>query len=152
MDAGLAKCAPNSDDLSAEHYRNWRRQLELFERMCKKRGPLVISEGALMVLQNLRGQAWDACEMCDMDRLDTRHAFDELRRALDHLYRYSPEVELPGRCEDFFSEFARLPKETLNAYCLRHGKEVLRLKESGMIIPDMLAGWHLMSRSGIPKW
>ena len=72
MDAGLAKCAPNSDDLSAEHYRNWRRRLELFERMCKKRGPLVISEGALMVLQNLRGQAWDACEMCDMDRLDTR--------------------------------------------------------------------------------
>eukprot|EP00959_Pyramimonas_sp_CCMP1952_P336155 7038916-Pyramimonas_sp.AAC.1 len=84
--------------------------------------------------------------------MDTAEAFDEIFEKLDVLYRYTQEVELPGRCDGFFGEFARQPKETLNAYVLRHGKELTKLREAGLELPDLLAGWHMMTRAAIPQW
>ena len=105
-----------------------------------------------MVLQSLTGEAWDAMEDVDFDALDSPDAFKEITDKLDTLYRYTAEVGLPGRCDSFFQEFCRQPKETLNAYVLRHQKERLRLKEAGLEVPDLLAGWHLLTRSAVPPW
>ncbi|CAK0792453.1 unnamed protein product [Prorocentrum cordatum] len=112
----------------------------------------VVSEGAYLLLQSLQGDAWDACDEISFERMDTAEAFDEIFEKLDVLYRYTQEVELPGRCDGFFGEFARQPKETLNAYVLRHGKELTKLREAGLELPDLLAGWHMMTRAAIPQW
>ncbi|CAK0860309.1 unnamed protein product, partial [Prorocentrum cordatum] len=112
----------------------------------------VISEGAYLLLQSLTGDAWDACDEISFERMDTSEAFEEIFDKLDVLYRYTQEVELPGRCDGFFGEFSRQPKETLNAYVLRHGKELTKLREAGLELPDLLAGWHMMTRAAIPQW
>jgi len=152
IDGGLARAAPDAKDLKDDNYRTFRKRLDLFERCCRRRGADAVAEGAMVVLQSLSGEAWVACEECDLDRIDSAEAFDELRLHLDALFRYTPQVELPNRCDSFFSEFCRAPKETLNAYLLRHQQARAKLREAGLEIPDQLAGWHLMSRSAIPKW
>ena len=45
----------------------------------------------------------------------------------------------------------REPLETLSACCLRHQKESLCLREAGLGLPDLLGGWHLLSRGAVPK-
>ena len=121
--------------------------------MCYKRGQQTASEGAFLILQQLTGEAWAASETIDLDVLDTgERPFDEIFDCLDRLYQYEPEVEMPLRCEEFFSSFQRNSDETLNAYIARHGQVRARLHEAGVDLPDRLAGWHLMSRSGISKW
>ncbi|CAK0840096.1 unnamed protein product [Prorocentrum cordatum] len=152
MDAGLAKCCPDATDLSHATYRNFRRRATVFQRLCARRGASVVSEGAYLLLQSLQGDAWDACDEISFERMGTAEAFEEIFEKLDVLYRYTQEVELPGRCDGFFREFARQPKETLNAYVLRHGKGLTKLREAGLELPDLLAGWHMMTRAAIPQW
>ncbi|CAK0898077.1 unnamed protein product [Prorocentrum cordatum] len=112
----------------------------------------VVSEGAYLLLQELRGDAGNVYESISFERMDTNEAFDEIFGKLDVLYRSTQEVELLGRCDAFFGEFSRLPKETLNAYVLRHGQELSKLREAGLDLPDLLAGWHMMTKSAIPRW
>ena len=116
MDVGLAKSAPDTNNLSSETYRTFRRRLDIFERLCKRRSDEVVSEGALLVMQTLTGEAWDACESCNLDVPSSPNAFDELRKALDKLYLYTPEIALRSCCGQFFTEFARQSEKTLNAY------------------------------------
>lgn len=61
-------------------------------------------------------------------------------------------VELLGRRDEFFMEFVHLPKENLRGYCLRYHKERRKLREAGLEIHDLLAGWHLMRRAAILAW
>ena len=122
LDAGLAKAAPDPTNLTAHEYRTFRRRLQLFARMCYKRGQQTASEGAFLIVQQLTGEAWAASETIDLDVLDTGdRPFDEIFTCLDRLYQYEPEVEMPLRCEEFFSSFQRNTDETLNAYVARHG-------------------------------
>ncbi len=60
LDAGLAKSAPDTNNLSSETYHTFRRRLDIFDWLCKRRGDEVVSEGALQVMQTLTGEAWDA--------------------------------------------------------------------------------------------
>ncbi|CAK0908856.1 unnamed protein product, partial [Prorocentrum cordatum] len=97
----------------------------------------VVSEGAYILLQSLQGDAWDACDETSFEGLDTREAFDDIFDNEDLLYRYRHEVGLHRRC-DAFGEFSRQPKETLKAYVLRNGKELTKLLEAGLDLPDLL--------------
>ena len=152
IDAGLAKSAPDASEIDAHNYRDFRRRLEVFERMCMRRGPDAVAEGAFMILNTLRGEAWMVTETIDLNELETINAFEVLRREIDMLYRYEPEVEMPSRCEDFFNTFCREAGETLNTYIARRARARTRLNEAGVPLPDKLAGWHLMSRAAIPRW
>ena len=53
MDAGLAKCCPDSSNLRSGTYRNFSRKATVFGELCSNRGVLVISEGAYLLLQSL---------------------------------------------------------------------------------------------------
>ena len=46
LDAGLAKACPDTVDLCKATYRRHRRRVEVFSRMCRRRGPGTASEGA----------------------------------------------------------------------------------------------------------
>ncbi|CAK0816650.1 unnamed protein product [Prorocentrum cordatum] len=150
LDAGLSKTAPTYELLKTEGYRVFRRKLEVFERCCRKRGTTAISEGAFLIMNSLQGEAAEATEDIDLDQLESEDAFKPLFQVLDEYYKYDNQTELPARTDQFFGKFARQDKETMKLYCLRHKRELRKLKEVGMEIPDMLAGWHLLSRAAVP--
>ncbi|CAK0797600.1 unnamed protein product [Prorocentrum cordatum] len=150
LDAGLSKTAPTYELLKTDGYRVFRRKLEVFERCCRKRGTTAVSEGAFLIMNSLQGEAAEATEDIDLDQLETEGAFKPLFQVLDEYYKYDNQTELPARTDQFFGKFARQDKETMKLYCLRHKRELRKLKEVGMEIPDMLAGWHLLSRAAVP--
>ena len=71
--------------------------------------------------------------------------FKPITKVLDSLFQHEEEVELPERCQEFFEQFQREHQEELQAYLVRHQTMVKQLK-------DLLAGWHLLMRAGIPRW
>ena len=53
LDAGLAKVMPTDFDGKASSYRDFRRRMELFAKLCKRRGTDCEAEGSLTLLQSL---------------------------------------------------------------------------------------------------
>ncbi|CAK0887762.1 unnamed protein product, partial [Prorocentrum cordatum] len=138
LDAGLSKTAPTYELLKTDGYRVFRRKLEVFERCCRKRGTTAISEGAFLIMNSLQGEAAEATEDIDLDQLESEDAFKPLFQVLDEYYKYDNQTELPARTDQFFGKFARQDKETMKLYCLRHKRELRKLKE------------HLLSRAAVP--
>ena len=60
LDAGLARSCPDSTGLSQMNYRSFRQRIDVFEMCCRRRGPHVVSEGALLLLQSFAKEPWDA--------------------------------------------------------------------------------------------
>ncbi len=61
-------------------------------------------------------------------------------------------MEAPARCAEYFEKFARGNDETLNEYEVRELEVRSRLRDVGVIVPDVVAGWIVLSRAGIPHW
>ena len=153
LDSGLAKSAPSAVGLNQRTYRAYRRRLDLFSRQCMRRGKDTAIEGAYLVLSQLQDTAWDATESIDYDDVElAENPFNPVRDMLDLLYQHEEEVELPERCQEFFEQFSREKGEELQAYIVRHQSMLRKLKELQVEVPPLLAGWHLLSRSGVPRW
>ena len=153
LDSGLAKAAPSAVGLTQTTYRSFRRRLDLFSRQCRRRGQGVALEGAYLVLSQLQDVAWEATEGLDYDDMElSDDPFKPLVAILDKLFQHEEEVELPERCQEFFEKFARERGEELQAYLVRHQSMLRKLKELAVDIPPLLAGWHLLQRSGVPRW
>ena len=144
LDAGLSKTAPTYELLKTDGYRVFRRKLEVFERCCKKRGTSAVSEGAFLITNALQGEAAEATEDIDLDLLETEDAFRPLFQVLDEYYKYDNQTELPARTDQFFGKYARQEKETMKLYCLKSRRDWRKLKEAGMEIPEIPAGWRLL--------
>ena len=153
LDSGLAKSAPSAVGLNQRTYRAYRRRLDLFSRQRMRRGKDTAIEGAYLVLSQLQDTAWDATESIDYDDVElAENPFTPVRDMLDLLYQHEEEVELPERCQEFFEQFSREKGEELQAYIVRHQSMLRKLKELQVEVPPLLAGWHLLSRSGVPRW
>ncbi len=153
LDSGLAKSAPSAVGCSQRTYRAYRRRLDLFSRQCMRRGKDTAIEGAYLVLSQLQDTAWDATESIDYDDVELAdNPFIPVRDMLDLLYQHEEEVELSERCQGFFEQFSREKGEELQAYVVRHQSMLRKLKELQVEVPPLLAGWHLLSRSGVPRW
>ena len=55
---------------------------------------------------------------------------------------------MPG----FFEQFKREKGEELQAYIVRQQTMLRKLKELQVEVPPLLAGWHMLSRAGVPRW
>ena len=153
LDSGLAKSAPSAVGLSQKTYRAYRRRLDLFSRQCMRRGRDVAIEGAYLVLSQLQDTARDATEGLDYDDMElAENPFEPLRAVLDLLYQHEEEVELPERCQEFFEAFGREKGEELQAYIVRHQTMLRKLRELKVEVPPLLAGWHMLTRAGVPRW
>ena len=153
LDSGLAKAAPSAQGLSQKTYRSFRRRLDLFSRQCRRRGISVAVEGAFLVLSQLQDVAWDASESIDYDDIElSDDPFKPIVKVLDTLFQHEEEVELPERCQEFFEQFQRERQEELQAYLVRHATMLKKLKDLQVDVPPLLAGWHLLTRSGVPRW
>ena len=153
LDSGLAKAAPSAVGLSQKTYRSFRRRLELFSRQCLRRGKETAVEGAYLVMSQLQDVAWDAAESIDYDDIELEtDPFKPIRKVLDVLFQHEEEVELPERCQEFFEQFSRDKGEELQAYLVRHQTLLKKLKDLKVEIPPLLAGWHMLTRAGLPRW
>ena len=125
----------------------------MFSRQCGRRGNSVSVEGAYLVLSQLQDVAWDATESIELDDIElSENPFKPIVKVLDALFQHEEEVELPERCQEFFEQFQRERQEELQAYLVRHQSMLKKLKDLQVDIPPLLAGWHLLMRSGIPRW
>ena len=153
LDSGLAKATPSADKLDSKSYRSYRRRLLLFSKQCSRRGANVAVEGAYLTLSLLQDSAWEAAEQLNIDDIEAdSDPFRPILMLLDRLYQYEEDVELPSRCEEFFQEFSRMKGEEMQAYLIRHATLRKKMLEVKVEVPDLLAGWHLLSRAGVPKW
>ena len=153
LDSGLAKAAPSAEKLDSKSYRSYRRRLLLFAKQCSRRGNNVAVEGAYLTLSLLQDSAWEAAEQLNIDDIENEaDPFAPILRLLDRLYQFEEDVELPSRCEEFFQDFSPLKGEEMQAYLIRHATLRKKMLEVKVEVPDLLAGWHLLSRAGAPKW
>ena len=153
LDSGLAKACPSTDNLNQKSYRSFRRRLELFQRQCSRRGREVAVEGTFLIISRLKDVAWDATEHLSFDEVErASDPFKLLFKLLDELYQYEDLIEVPSRCDEFFSEFYRLKGEEMQAYIIRHRNLLKRMSEVSVDIPPLLSGWHLLTRAGVPRW
>ena len=152
LDGGLARALPSDFDGKQSNYRDYRRRVELFQKLCKRRGTECTAEGALTLLQCLPTAAWEATKYLDLAEVEKPHGFDLIIKALDKLHRYDDSVEAPMRCTDYFEKFARKPGETINEFQVRERDMRHRLSEVGIDLPEAVSGWIVLSRSGIPAW
>ena len=104
------------------------------------------------MLQCLPAKAWDATKHLDLAVVESSGGFQAILSALDKLYQYDDTVEAPARCAEYFEKFARRNDETLNEYEVREREVRTRLKDVGVIVPEIVAGWIVLSRAGIPHW
>lgn len=149
LDGGLAKSAPRAEGLTQKSYRSYRRRLVLFSMQCHRRGRETAVEGAFLAVSLLSDAAWEATEQLDFEE---KRPFRPLLALLDGLYQYEDVVEVPNRCEEFFQDFSRTKGEEMQAYLIRHATMMKKMKEIHVEIPELLAGWHLLTRAGVPKW
>ena len=153
LDSGLAKAAPKAEGLTQKTYRSYRRRLELFSMQCRRRGRNAEVEGAFLVVSLWRDVVWEAAEQLDLGEVETsENPFSPLFQLLDQIFQREDLIEVPNRCEEFFAEFHREKGEEMQAYLMRHRTLMKKLKEVQVEVPKLLGGWHLLSRSGIPKW
>ena len=153
LDSGLSKACPSTDGLSQKTYRSFRRRVELFERQCHRRNVDTAVEGTLLLISRLQDLAWDSTEQISFEALErSTQPFTFVYEILDNLYQYEKQVEVPSRCEEFFAEFQRLKNEDMTTYLVRHRTLLKRMRDVGVEVPALLSGWHLLTRSGIPRW
>ena len=150
LDSGLAKACPSAEGFTQKTYRSYRRRLELFEKQCTRRGHDTAVEGAYLVISSLRDVAWDATEQLDFNAIES--APTPFRALYFELYQYEDLIEVPSRCDEFFSEFSRNKGEELQAYLIRHKTLLKRMREVNVEVPPLLSGWHLLTRAGVPRW
>ena len=101
----------------------------------------------------MKDVAWDATEHLSFDEVErASDPFKLLFKLLDELYQYEDLIEVPSRCDEFFSEFYRLKGEEMQAYIIRHRNLLKRMSEVSVDIPPLLSGWHLLTRAGVPRW
>ena len=153
LDSGLAKAAPSAEGLTQSGYRSYRRRLELYALQCRRRSTDAEIEGALLVISLLKDTVWDAAEQIDLKEITSgTNPFAPLFTMMDQLFQYEEQIEVPYRCEEFFQSFNRQKGEEMQAYLIRHRTALKKLREVKIDIPPLLAGWHLLTRSGTPKW
>ena len=137
LDSGLAKSAPSAEGLN-------QKSLKHFAKQCARRNRDTSIEGAYLAISLLQDSAWEATEQLDLDEVElAEEPFSPIWELLDKLYQYEDLIEVPSRCEEFFQEFMRLKNEVLQAYILRHGTMMKKMKEVHIEIPKLLAGWRL---------
>jgi hypothetical protein len=108
-------------------------------------------EAAYSVFASLSVSHYELSETMSLDRIDSE-GLRYIGEVLDTQYKATEDVEVPRICSEFFYGFSRHKSETMAQYLHRHQAQRQKLAEAGIKLPDILSGWHLMSRAAIPKW
>ena len=150
-DSTLAKACPSLQGLTKKTYRQMRIRLQTYRSMAKRRGEEEEADAAFLLLNQVQDYHFWAVENFDHTLLDTTNPYDAVMSLLDDAFKYTPEVEVPARCTDFFHAFFREKNETLEKYNVRHATQLRLLEGLGCTLPELLKVWHYMSRGGFQE-
>ena len=147
-DSTLAKACPDIGNLTKSGYRQMRVRLLTFRSMARRRGTEAEADAAYLLLNQVQEHHFWLAESMDYERLETEEPFKVVLDLLDTGFKYAPEIEIPGRCVNFFHSFFRGKDEMLERYVVRHATELKLLEDLGCQLPEQLRLWHFLSRGG----
>ena len=130
-------------------YKEWRKRITLYGRRMKQQNRS--TEVGLNVLSTLTGASWRQCEDLSLDLLEKENGLDVILTRLDKQWQYDEKVEMPETFEKYFFKMNRQPGQTLLAYCTESAQALRELTKYEVKIPDEVAGWLLLRRSGLTK-
>ena len=130
-------------------YKEWRKRIALYGRRMKQQNRS--TEVGLNVLSTLTGASWRQCEDLSLDQLEKENGLDIILTRLDKQWQYDDKVEMPEAFEKYFFKMNRQPGQTLLTYCTDSAQALRELTRYDVKIPDEVAGWLLLRRSGLTK-
>ena len=130
-------------------YKEWRKRIALYGRRMKQQNRS--TEVGLNVLSTLTGASWRQCEDLSLDLLAKENGLDVILQRLDKQWQYDEKVEMPEAFEKYFFKMNRQPGQTLLVYCTECAQALRELTKYEVKIPDEVAGWSLLRRSGLTK-
>ena len=130
-------------------YKEWRKRIALYGRRMKQQNRS--TEVGLNVLSTLTGASWRQCEDLSLDLLEKENGLDVILQRLDKQWQYDEKVEMPEAFEKYFLKMNRQPGQTLLVYCTECAQALRELTKYEVKIPDEVAGWLLLRRSGLTK-
>lgn len=106
-DSALTKACPSLAGLKKATYRQMRIRLLTFRSMARRRGAEAETDAAFLILNQIQESHFWLAESFNYEELDDPevNAFEKVLQLLDEGFKYTPEVEIPARCTDFFHSF-----------------------------------------------
>ena len=149
-DSALTKACPLLTGLKKATYRQMRIRLLTFRSMARRRGADAETDAAFLILNQIQENHFWLAESFNYEELDDPevNAFEKVLQLLDEGFKYTPEVEIPARCNEFFHSFMRLRDEQLERYNVRYSTQLKLLENLDCRLPEMLRVWHYLSRGG----
>ena len=128
-------------------YREWRKRILLY----KKKSDLnkKSKEATINLLTSLSGLAWRQVENLVDKATESEDGFDMVLAELDKTFKYDDQVEMPRAFEAFFFKTVRRDGQTMINYVADHREALQEVEKHGVVIPEKVAGWLLLRRSGL---
>ena len=131
----------------ATEYKEYRKRVMLYERKMYLSGRQ--KETAFNLMSTLTGRAWSAVEDLSMTDLEAEDGTKKLLERLDTVFKYDALTELPYDFETFFFHTYRRRNQTVQEYCADYEKQLRKLDQHGVTLPDKVVGWFFLRRAGL---
>ena len=128
-------------------YKEWRKRILLYKMkldISKKS-----KEACINLMTSLTGLAWRQIEHLVDKAATDENGFDLILAELDKTFKYNDQVEMPRAFEKLFYGCTRRDGQTLLNYVADHREAMMEVEKHGVVIPDKVAGWILLRRSGL---
>ncbi len=131
----------------ASEYKEYRKRVMLYERKMYLSGRQ--KETAFNLMSTLSGRAWSAVEDLSITDLEAEDGTKKLLERLDTVFKYDALTELPYDFETFFFHTYRRRNQTVQEYCADYEKQLRKLDQHGVTLPDKVVGWFFLRRAGL---
>ena len=131
----------------ASEYKEDRKRVMLYERKMYLSGRQ--KETAFNLMSTLSGRAWSAVEDLSITDLEAEEGTKKLLERLDTVFKYDALTELPYDFETFFFHAYRRRNQTVQEYCADYEKQLRKLDQHGVTLPDKVVGWFFLRRAGL---
>ena len=131
----------------ATEYKEYRKRVMLYERKMYLSGRQ--KETAFNLMSTLSGRAWSAVEDLSITDLEAEDGTKKLLERLDTVFKYDALTELPYDFETFFFHTYRRRTQTVQEYCADYEKQLRKLDQHGVTLPDKVVGWFFLRRAGL---
>ena len=139
---------PEFSNRSSE-YKEYRKRFMLYER--KMALASRSKETAFNLMSVLHGRAWSAVEDLNITDLEAEDGWKKILERLDAVFKYDALTELPYDFETFFFHTYRKKNQTVQEYCADFERQLRKLDQHGVALPDKVIGWFFLRRAGLRR-
>ena len=137
---------PEFSNRSSE-YKEYRKRFMLYERKMSLAGRS--KETAFNLMSVLHGRAWSAVGDLNVTDLEADEGWKKILERLDAIFKYDALTELPYDFETFFFHTYRKKQQTVQEYCADFERQLRKLDQHGVSLPDKVVGWFFLRRAGL---